>query len=218
MRAFCTTKKRSGQAFHYYQTAKSETRQVISVAATHEAVERAVNEFVITDDYKDAIIDRIKKEIKAKEAQRKKELKGLNKEAEQSRSRILNLKMSLADGNITGEEYREVKGIIETRLNQTNSTIRDLEERGNKVNEILLRIIESLTRLDFIYKNALPEWKQELLLVIFPKGFSIDKSSGKVRTSILNVYLTSMCSKTGGYEHIINKKGEAFTASPILGV
>lgn len=114
-------------------------------------------------------------------------------------------------------KYRKGKGVIETKLAQTNATIRELEDQGNEVNETMLRIVDSLTRLDFLYSNATPERKRELLQVIFPEGFSIDKSTNKVRTSVINIYLLAMCGKSGSYEHIINEKGEAFTASPVMG-
>ena len=99
-------------------------------------------------------------------------------------NRIIKLQDMLADGNITSDEFREMKKRYADEKNKIEETIKTDDGIDIDTNQKLLKGLKALSRLDILYRDASLVNKQKIIGSIFPEKLFFAKK--KCRTTRIN--------------------------------
>ena len=99
-------------------------------------------------------------------------------------SRIIKLQDMLADGNITSDDFREMKKRYIDEKNKIEETAKCDDGIDIDTNQKLLKSVKALSRLDILYRDASLNNKQKIIGSIFPEKLFFAKK--KCRTTRIN--------------------------------
>ena len=139
------------------------------------------------------------------------------KTIEASERRLINLKTEYLDQLIPASEYRELKDHIVRTEREAKQKLEAMNIQLAKRDDILSKALEMLKDFRAIFRSATPDYKNKMLRVLFPEGFSIDPDTGKVRTPVLNEIACTMARKSDVCEWILDERGRPFAENPVLG-
>jgi len=211
-------KKKSGAIYHYYQTPSIEpTRQLFPVHHVHQSVHKALGEFEIRQEKYLAYQKKMREELDKRLGKLQQERKRLIETIEASERRLINLKTEYLDQLIPASEYRELKDHIVRTEREAKQKLEAMNIQLAKRDDILSKALEMLKDFRAIFRSATPDYKNKMLRVLFPEGFSIDPDTGKVRTPVLNEIACTMARKSEVCEWILDDQGKPFAENPVLG-
>lgn len=125
--------------------------------------------------------------------------------------------MLLADGGLSGQDYSEIRANIDSQEAQALQQIAKAEALNVDIEQIILRACGFLTNICTIFAAGNVEQKRKILQAVFPSGFSIEKSTKKVRTPEINQIIGLICSFSGNNEMLEIQNGAIFSESPVKG-
>lgn len=113
-----------------------------------------------------------------------------------AKTRLNTIRDQFADGNLSAEEYREMKARFDTDMVENQLRRQQAESKMADNDQTISRVLELLAGIDTVFAASAPEYKSRILRAVFPEGFSIEKNSGKVRTPCVNDVIFALCSKS----------------------
>ena len=146
----------------------------------------------------------IKQSLKENNSSVKLDLSTNTKDIEKQKQRLLNARVLMLDGEITTEDYRGMKGDIESILNEL--LIKQILLKGGDENydKQIDYCVSLMKDIDNVYKNVNTEGKQRIIGSVFPERLIFEKN--KYRTPRLNKVVSLIC--TNNKHSKGNKKGK----------
>ena len=181
---------RHGGKFYYYHCNKG-CRERTKASETNNEFLEVLNSFKINPEAIELYGTILKQSLKENNTSAKADMQDITKNIEKQKQRLQNARALMLDGDITPDDYREMKCEIENLLNDLR--IKQLQLNGGKENydEQIDFCLKLLKNLDTIYKNADTEGKQDIIGSIFPE--KIIYKEGRYRTPKLNNVVRLTC-------------------------
>ena len=111
---------------------------------------------------------------------RKDEIQKLQKEIERITQRKSNLQDRFLDGDITPQDYQDMKGKVEKEIALLKGRLTDLKEKGSPYTIYISKTVPMLEDLMTFYRNSNGMTKKKILSCIFSEKIVLDK--GRVAT------------------------------------
>lgn len=99
-------------------------------------------------------------------------------------TRLKNAREMLADRKLDSDDYREIKIDCTTRINELEARLAPSTEKPVDINQLITGAINTLTRLDCLYKDGTIEEKRKIISSIYPEKLVFD--GFQYRTSRIN--------------------------------
>lgn len=212
MTAYYTTKK-NGRKFAYYQTAKivgNEKRQIVNAEKAHCSVTEFMRSFEVSKEVQNEVRKEIFKMFEEADGENQRKAKRLNNELQQGEARLKRLKLSFMDGELSANDFSELKQDIEKGINTVASELSKIEA----IDKAELKAqIDIILRVGVEFGNYSAETKTEILKIAFPKGFWLDENLA-VRTDFLDPIFSLTNSLSNNYKQ---KTDLTFDVKPEMG-
>lgn len=123
------------------------------------------------------------------------DLDSIVKDIEKQKQRLQNARALMLDGEITPDDYKEMKSDIESILNDL--LIKQILLKGGNENydKEIDFIVNLLKEIDKVYKDANKEGKQHIIGSVFPERLIFENN--QYRTPKLNSVISLICNNNG---------------------
>jgi len=111
----------------------------------------------------------------------------------------------------------EIKTDIDSQEAQALQQIAKAQALNVDIEQIILRACGFLTNICTIFAAGNVEQKRKILQAVFPSGFSIEKSTSKVRTPEINSIIGLICSFSSDNTLLEIKNGAFIAENPVQG-
>lgn len=210
-------KGKSGKRFPYYASQKIRGGINIPVGRAHNLISLALAGLRISPDHYAEICAEINRQLADRISAATKEVESARKGLERTRTRLSNIAMEFADGNLSADEYRGMKSAIDADAVNFEKQLLDAESRMQSNDDTISRVLELLSGIDTVFAASSPDYKNRILRAVFPQGVFIDVVSGKVRTPCLNEIIRELCSKSISCAVLEIEEGSTFDSQPLRG-
>jgi len=150
----------------------------------------------------------VKEKIKKNNNNGKVETDSVNREILKQKQRITNAKSLMLDGEITANEFKEMRIEIEEKITQLTCDLSNIcagmQNLDSKINDV----IELLTNLETTYQQRDTATKQHIVSSIFPSKLIFDNK--KVRTLKMNRVVSLVCSNDKAFGESKKRKHTEF--------
>lgn len=210
-------KGKSGRRFPYYASQKIRGGVNIPTGRAHHMIAMALAGLRISPEHYAEICAEINRQFADRISAATKEVNAARAGLERTRSRLNNIAIQFADGNLTPDEYRTMKAGFDADVVAYEKKVVEAEALMQSNDDTISRVLELLTGIDTIFAAASPVYKNRILRAVFPEGVFIDIESGKVQTPCLNEIIRELCSKSISCAVLEIEKGQTFDSQPLRG-
>lgn len=201
---------RHGNKFFYYHCSNGCKERQKASEANHEFL-NLLNSFKANNEAIELYGNILKQSLKENNHSVKENLQIITKDIDKQKQRMQNARALMLDGEITSDDYRGMKGDIESLLNELH--IKQILLKGGNENydQQIDYCVNLMKDIDNVYKQANTEGKQRIIGSIFPERLIFEKN--RYRTPKLNSVVSLICNNNGRLKG--NKKGK-YTINDIL--
>jgi site-specific DNA recombinase len=163
--------------YHYYLCApKHENCKRYPIADVHEMVEKKLGEIQFAAGVFGSYRSILEKLFKVQDADRIKDIRNLEEELEKSKTRRTVLNERMMDEQITLEEYREMKELVDAKVYKIEKDLIELKGRTAPFREYLNEHIPMLENLQSYYKNSNGKTKNRILSCILSEKIHFEET------------------------------------------
>ncbi len=134
----------------------------------------------------------VKTKLKKDNDNGKVELDSVNKQIAKQRQRIANAKTLMLDGEITANEFKEMRIEIEEKITELTCELSNISSGIQNLDSKIDDVVELLSNLESTYQQTDTATKQHIVSSIFPSKLIFDNN--KVRTLKMNRVMSMICS------------------------
>jgi site-specific DNA recombinase len=155
----------------------------------------------------------LKQELKLNTKDSKAEIAKINYEIEKQNTRLKNARSLMLDGELTAQEYKEMKIEIEDLIKSLSRQQSQLKVTDENLTEQIDFCVALLSNIDQIYDVADITTKQQIIGSIFPEKLIIDNN--KCRTANIEEAVKLLCFNN---EHLSGSKNGKHPINKMLSV
>ncbi len=203
--------------YHYYSTPKGKNRIIIPVKLAHSIARKAIAELTLPEETYIVMMQELDKLHLKSTKEMTKRSKMFSGELKTISGRQMKIDNDYADGKIDVKTFSRLCDNLTKRTAEIEVELMRVEELLKEGLSFKSRVLNLLKDVVTIYDNCSIKEKNQLLRVLFPDGFTIDKESGKVLTKEVNEYLVANDWLTSSYETIEIKKDQQQSTGPVKG-
>ncbi len=190
------SKSRNGSKHFYYHCLHCKKERFRADTANNE-MEELLNTIQIIEEVEtlyNAIVEQLEKGNPKQQAQTRSVLAN---ELSKLEVRIEELQNTYIDGDLSAQEYTELKRKLESRILDVKAKITDKQEEKSNFKEQLKKHINILPNVVEWYRNGSVQEKKDLIGSIFPQRFIF--KNNEVRTAEINPVVALILSYTKGF-------------------
>lgn len=173
--------------YHYYHSSKrGNGQQWVRADLAHALILRFFRELKLSEQ----VVELTKKKIRQKLAkireQSEKNINHMSEELEKLQKGMLNMKKMFAMGDITIEEYRDLKAHNEFLLKSQQEELDVLKSEKKEMQQHLFQLPTYINDLAGNFENADYEGKDYILKAVFPEMLCVTENCQRLRTPRIN--------------------------------
>ena len=171
----------SKQLHHYYLCAKDRCKQRHRIKDVHNSVEELMSQISISAQTLTLYKKILEKIFDRDDHLKKDEIQKLRTEIERQEQRKSNLQDRFMDGDITPQDYQDMKGKVDKELVLLRGRLEDLSEKGSPYKTYITKTVPMLEDLVSYYRKADGLTKKKILSCIFSEKLVLE--NGRVATT-----------------------------------
>jgi site-specific DNA recombinase len=178
--------------YHYYLcTPKHDNCKRYPIADVHEIVEKKLGEIQFAAGILGSYRSILEKHFKVQDSDRLKEIREFEGELEKLKNRRAVINGRMMDEQITLQEYREMKELVDSKIYKVEKDLIELKGRTAPFKEYLNEHIPMLENLQSYYKNSDGKTKNRILSCILSEKiyFREDNSAAIQFSESINLLL-----------------------------
>ncbi len=193
MSASASTSK-SGKKHPYYHTAKQQGQR-LRANEVHKLFLSVLSRFSIKKEY----LPVIEKKLAEKQKNDRALLESEKGRLMATLSKILAAKANISEmftsGEITPQEWRELKGLQEIKESELTAKLQEVEKALNSRKNKILGAIRKVSNIKSLFNSSSSDYKDKIIKAIFPAGFFVSLEHQVVRTPLVNPIFLQLIGK-----------------------